>query len=259
MSRFVKHLLDLDSPTSHAGLGATRPVTRPTVVPSATARAITRDGAGFRITLESGSADVFDAVVVAVPATGAAALLHGVSPLADILSTVRYHPAWVAWCELPDDAGRLPFDGLDAVSPAIRFAAASSSKARREEQRVWSLISTPEWAATRLDLAPGAIAEALTADFASRFPTLGHLTPLGAHRWRDARVIAPLGVDCGQDPTGTLIAVGDAFLGSTVENAWLSGVAGAGALLRYLGSVTPPEDPGFRRPGDGAQLALPLD
>ena len=259
MSRFVKHLLDSDSASLDAALGDRPLLLTPAMVPSSTVTAIARDGEAWRVTLADGQAESYDAVIVAVPATSATALLRDVSPLASLLDAVRYDPAWVAWCELSEGAGRLPFDGIDAVSPAIRFAAASGSKPRRDGQRVWSLTATPAWAASRLLMAPDEVALALTSDFSSRFPALGPLTALGAHRWRDARVTNALGVDFGQDPSGTLIAVGDAFLGSTVENAWLSGVAGAGALLRHLATTAPPEDPGFRHRDESGQLALPLE
>jgi len=56
-----------------------------------------------------------------------------------------------------------------------------------------------------------------------------------AHRWRYAAVLAPLGTDFLLDPARRIGACGDWGRGSTVENAVISGISLAEALL--AGSV----------------------
>jgi renalase len=59
----------------------------------------------------------------------------------------------------------------------------------------------------------------------------GAVRHAAAHRWRYAKVAAPLGRPFARDPSGTLHAGGDWCLDARVEAAWLSGDAIARDIL----------------------------
>jgi len=60
------------------------------------------------------------------------------------------------------------------------------------------------------------------------------VTFAAAHRWRYARVAAPLGQPFLRSPDGTLYLGGDWCLGAGVEAAWTSGTAIAEDLLEQI-------------------------
>jgi len=106
------------------------------------------------------------------------------------------------------------------------------------------LHANAEWSQKHLEDSPEQVGPMLLDAF---FATTGarKLTPsqLKAHRWRYALVTKPLGEPCVFDASLRVAACGDWCLGSTLESAYLSGVAAAGRINSIAPDPEPEPDP----------------
>lgn len=179
--------------------------------------AIRRDGRPV-LRLEDGSEARFDAVVVTAPAPQAAALLADVSPeIAARLGLVAYDPCWVVLA-VPE---RDPFPFAEARLPDGTTWIRESTRPGRPALPAWTVHASAAWSAAHLEATP----EEVAAHWRARLQEWAPVAEVQAHRWRYARVQAPLGGACHAD--GDVVAAGDAYLGSRVEDALLSGRAAA--------------------------------
>ncbi len=192
------------------------------------------DGRGWRLETDAGTV-LASAVVLTVPAPQAAALLGTDHRLAGALAAVHYAPCLTLMAAFPGNLQR-PFLSQASDSHPLAWIAQDSSKPGRPQgPTAWVAQASPEWSAAHLEEPPEALAGRLLPLLADR---LG-LDPAqalfaAAHRWRYARVAAPLGQPFLSD--GTLWLGGDWCLGARVEAAWQSGSAIAEDLLaRGLG------------------------
>jgi predicted NAD/FAD-dependent oxidoreductase len=182
---------------------------------------------------------VFDAVVVAVPAEQAVPLL-GVAPaLAEVVRPVRSEPTWTVMAAWPV--------ALPARSERLQPASGPLHEARRDDTRPgrarvagvgcrWVLHATPDWSAHNLDAPPDQVQRRLLDAFSETLGVrLARPVHAVAHRWRYAQVPAPLSEPCGWDAALRIGACGDTWHASDsaegVERAWLSGRALARAIL----------------------------
>lgn len=183
--------------------------------------------------------EVFDAVVVAVPAEQAVPLL-GVAPaLAEAVRPVRSEPTWTVMAAWPL--------ALPARSERLQPAAGPLREARRDDTRPgrervagvgcrWVLHATPDWSAHNLDAPADQVLRRLLDAFSDTLGVrLARPVHAVAHRWRYAQVSAPLSEPCGWDAALRIGACGDTWHAGEniegVEHAWLSGRALAGAIL----------------------------
>lgn len=72
---------------------------------------------------------------------------------------------------------------------------------------------------------------------------MGRPRHMSAHRWGAAHVVNPLGTAAVSDAEGRFAACGDYCLGNGLENAVMSGLAAADAVMQFL----------VRAPGPRAQ------
>lgn len=182
---------------------------------------------------------VFDAVVVAVPAEQAVPLL-GVAPaLAEAVRPVRSAPTWTVMAAWPL--------ALPARSDRLRPATGPLREARRDDTRPgrervagvgcrWVLHATPDWSAHNLDAPPEQVLRRLLEAFSEALGVrLARPVHAVAHRWRYAQVPAPLSEPCGWDASLRIGACGDTWHATDhaegVERAWLSGRALAQLVL----------------------------
>jgi photolyase PhrII len=180
-----------------------------------------------------------DRLIVASPAPQAAVLLRSAGLDAGPLDAVRFDPTWTLMLDgIDHDPG---FDvAIDPV-PGIRWMAREASRPGREDSGGWTVSATPDWSRANLE-SDADLVESHLRELA--FEALGTTVPGRgkAHRWRYALVDQPLGRPVHLDePTGA-IACGDWCLGARIEQAFESGAAAAGRLLRdpnFAGSDSP--------------------
>lgn len=173
---------------------------------------------------EDQPADVFEQVVVAVPAEQAAALLAPVAPgLAERAGAVRSAPCWTVMLAYAQPTGLLA-ESMEPGAGPLGWAARNSSKPGRGGAETWVLQARPDWSAAHLEDPAETVAADLTAAFLD-LTGAGAPDFVQAHRWRYARVTDPLGQAFQFDPALGLATCGDWHLGARVEAAWMSGHA----------------------------------
>jgi predicted NAD/FAD-dependent oxidoreductase len=200
----------------------------------------------WRLALEGGGdPGPFDVVLLTAPVPQSAALLapHGV--FTEALARVHYAPTWallllcdaagVAWPARTFTPGR---DG-DAISLLVREG---GKPGRPPDDALMRLVvhATSAFSLAHLDDSDEAVTAALVAALRA-WPGLDGLRVrfAQAHRWRFARVIAPLGEPALYDAARGLGVAGDGLLGPRIEAAWESGRALAARVI--AASVSPSE------------------
>ena len=181
------------------------------------------------IALDDGSTHAFDAVVLTAPVPQARKLLPEDSTLLPALSAETHAPCWALM--LAFDA-RIP--NPIEVSADVVWAARESDKPQREDGERWIVHATSEWSAKHVELSREEAAEQLLEILRQADPALPAPTFVRAHRWRFARAMEPLGVDCVFDTKYLIGVCGDGFVGASIENAWISGRAMAESLADRL-------------------------
>lgn len=198
---------------------------------------IGRDRFGWWLATDAGRrSECFDAVLLTVPAPQALSLLEQVAdvdaqPLTGPIREIRYAPCWalmLSFAECVEAPDTLRFDG----GGVLAWAARDSSKPQRDASvECWIVHADPDWSQVNVEL-PAEQAEALMTDaFAAAVGTLPAPAFRRAHRWRYARVIRPIGVDCLWDPLNGLGYASDGCLGERIEDAFESAAALAGRVL----------------------------
>jgi predicted NAD/FAD-dependent oxidoreductase len=198
--------------------------------------AIERRGTRWKLVDEVDSIiETYAALVLAIPAPQAAELA---GPRLDPrIAAVRMLPCWAAILayEAPID---VPLDADWRPHPVLPWIARNSSKPERTGLDTWILHASPEWTSANMDLGAPQVIAALADAFAARLgsvvgirPDLPPLIASSAHRWRYARVDAPLGEDAWWDPHQKLGACGDWCIDARIEAAFLSGHALAHRML----------------------------
>lgn len=168
--------------------------------------------------------DVFDAVVVAVPAEQARPLLDPFQQeFADAAARSRSAPCWTAMIAFADPVVTERLIVRD--SGAIRWAARDGSKPGRGDRQTWIVQASPEWSIEQLERSPEEIAPALLGALQSALQTpLPQPVHLSAHRWRYARSDGTSNAGALWDPVTRLGACGDWLIAPRAEAAWLSGL-----------------------------------
>ncbi|NCA69262.1 MAG: deoxyribodipyrimidine photolyase [Sphingobacteriia bacterium] len=179
---------------------------------------------GWELTLAEGT-QVFDRVVLTVPAPQIAPLLGPEHPLSRAVAEVRLDPCLTLMAAFDPDTPR-PFISQSDPETPLAWIAQDSSKPGRPAPVCWVAQASPDWSAAHLDLAPEAIVARMLPMLCERIGTrVDDTRYAAAHRWRYARVAVPLGRPFARDPSGTLHARGDWCLAARVEAAWTSGEA----------------------------------
>jgi len=201
---------------------------------------VERNGTGWRLVAEDGSIVAgVDLVVVAVPAPQAHSLLTGSPDLADRAAAASLAPCWAVMLGF-DETLLLPFDGAFVDEGPLAWISRNRSKPGREGREAWVLHASPSWSREHLEADRQAVAEDLQRAFRLA-AGLRAVQPAyaAAHRWRYARVEAPVGEVCLFDPNLRIGACGDWCLGGKVEAAFASGRSLASRIMGNLGSVAP--------------------
>lgn len=189
-----------------------------------------RAGALWEATTDDGMVERGRVAIVTAPAPQAAALLDGVSPLAERLRDVGVAPCWATMLAFAEPLP-LPFDGIRCSSGTLSWVARDSSRPGRAAGERWVLHSAPAWAQGVAGHDGESVARAMLASFARLLPVaVPAPVAMVAHRWLYALVTRPLGEDFLWDPQAALGVCGDACRGGRIEEAALSGLALADRL-----------------------------
>ncbi len=192
---------------------------------------------GTALNLEGGArVGPFDAVILAIPAPQARALVADRQELAARLDAVEFAPCLTAILAFGSERVRFPLDAAFVTDEVIDFIARDSSKPGRDgAQETFVVHATPEWSASHVEEEPADFGASLLDRFRR---VVGVAVPepiaVDAHRWRYARVTRPLPERALTDADARVVVCGDFCGGSRVEDAYDSGVAAAGHVLRRV-------------------------
>ncbi len=193
-----------------------------------------RDGDSWLLKSADGSTlGRYRYVVSSAPAAQTARLLAEAPSVVAAAERVVMEPCWSVMVAFKNRL-RVPFDAVYLNTEVLAWAARDSSKPLRasQEPECWVLHASPAWSAVNLELAADDAAQRVFNAFARLINVRSLETRhLSAHRWRYARTAASLGVGAFYDGDLQAGACGDWFLGRRVEDAWLSGVAIADAVV----------------------------
>jgi predicted NAD/FAD-dependent oxidoreductase len=134
-------------------------------------------------------------------------------------------PCWAALVAFDAPLPGVP-DAAVVEDGMLAWFARNGSKPGRDAREAFVLHATAAWSRVEFDQPAQNVQRALTDRFSER---IGRALPRAlvsdAHRWRTARVEAPLGEDCLVDRDAGIGFCGDWCLDARAEAAWLSGSA----------------------------------
>lgn len=191
----------------------------------------TAAGQWLLLDAENAAHGPFDQVVIATTPDAATPLLEAAPQLQHAVSQVRMLPCWSLAARF---AGPLPtpVDACFVRTGALDWIARNNSKPERGSDEVWTLQSTADWAQAHASNDPAQVtAELLTA--LGNVLDLPELSPAAtyAHFWAAAKPAEALEWGALAAPELGIYVCGDWCLGGRIENAWLSGLQAAQALL----------------------------
>ena len=182
----------------------------------------------------------FDRVVIAIPPAQASTLLSssGLGALAQPLQSVQVAPCWTLMAAWPQAMQ----PGLITIGPQwnaarsthhrIAWMARESSKPGREPIERWTVQASASWSAEHLGDSPERVTQKLLKAFGEVTGIRATPTHTEVQRWLYAKTTQPLGQShlwFGEQGIGLC---GDWCLGHRVEDAFVSGLELALAMLR---------------------------
>ncbi|MEM1024154.1 MAG: FAD-dependent oxidoreductase [Myxococcota bacterium] len=172
----------------------------------------------------------FEAVVLSLPPSQAAALLEGHDHAAAVTHRVEMRPCWSVMLSFVRPL-EVAYDGIFINEGPLSWVARNSSKPGRNETETWILHGSPDWSRAHLALAPPEAQAELVRAF---FEVIEH-PPVQpsfhtAHRWRFSIPEQALELGCWWDHEQGLGMAGDWLNGARVEGAFLSGLELAHAI-----------------------------
>jgi photolyase PhrII len=176
-----------------------------------------------------------DAVVVAVPPAQAVPLLASSAALRALAGAADMQPCWTVRLRCAAPPG-LPFDSARIDDPVLAECSSAGGRCAPTGNALdWVLHADPGWSAKQLEVPAEHVVAALVDAWRAALGRHGAALVVAqaeAHRWRYARPVAGQGPGFGFDASLGIALAGDWLHGPGVQDAWLSGVAAAGAILR---------------------------
>lgn len=176
---------------------------------------------------------LYDAVVITVPAESAIGLLGAETGLARQAAQAHLEPCWallIGFAEpIAADLARVG-DAAFVSGGRLAWIARESSKPERRAGERWTVHAQSAWSVEHLDDDPEDIKTKLLRAFHDATGTIEQPIYTAVHRWRYALARTSLSCDFLWDGERRIGACGDWCRGYRVEDAWLSGVAMAGAI-----------------------------
>jgi predicted NAD/FAD-dependent oxidoreductase len=172
----------------------------------------------------------FTAVALAMPAPAAASLAGQRTPLAARARAVPMAPCWAALLAFEEPLEGVA-DAAFAGDAVLAWYARNGSKPGRASPDAWVLHAAADWSRTEFGQPAADVRRTLEERFAKLIGTpLPRIVVADVHRWRHARVEAPLGEPFLLDRRAGIGFCGDWCLDARAEAAWLSGSALGAAL-----------------------------
>ena len=173
---------------------------------------------GRRIDAPETLLQTFDHVIVATP------------PVSRTMVSMK--PCWTVMAAFEQRVAAR-FDAAFVNGSALRWIARNSSKPKRNWQiDTWVIQASTNWSEAHLDDQTDDVGAFLMEAFedlvAAGLPRAFYAT---VHRWKYAAADPPLAVGAIRDPGKRMTLCGDWCAGSRVEDAYLSGLAGASLAL----------------------------
>jgi predicted NAD/FAD-dependent oxidoreductase len=181
-------------------------------------------------------AQMFDTVVLAIPAPQAVPLLRGAaSELSRLADGVAMQGCWALMARFAAPLA-LDFDAAVCANGPLAWVARDNSKPGRNGTETWLMHAGTEWSETHIE----ADADFVGAALIEAFRVLGGETPQAwtAHRWRYASGAVQLPEGCAWRAESGIGLCGDWLNGGDVEGAWLSGRALAAQILQSTQTQT---------------------
>lgn len=198
--------------------------------------ALEADGRVGVITGE-GTRHFFDRVIVTAPAPQAHALTGHLDARFDALRTIAYAPCWAAMVAFDRPVPELP-DLLRGEDDApLAFMVRNGSKPGRAGE-TFVVHAGGAWSANNLERSAPPVLSELVAALSEKAGRPLEPAHAAAHRWRYARVDAPLGVPWLASACGRIAVCGDGMLGGRAEAAVDSASALVTSILGQGGQVT---------------------
>ena len=177
-------------------------------------------------------------VVVTVPAPQVEGLLSANHSLVAMIGGVRMDPCLTLMAGI---LARPPFVTRESPDEPLAWIAQNSAKPGQPAISVsngavaWVAQASPAFSAAHLEDDPATIVALMLPMLCDRLGvTIDRVSHAAAHRWRYARVTAPLGNPFLRDAGGSLYLGGDWCIGPRVEAAWTSGTAIANDLVAQM-------------------------
>lgn len=172
-------------------------------------------------------------VVLTVPAPQVAPLLGQNEPLVTQIAYVRMAPCLTLMAAFPAGSP-MPFMSRRSEQEPLAWIARDNSKPCRPDVSVnWIAQADPVWSHDHLEADKDAIAALMLPMLCAAIGMAPEDAVYAtAHRWRYARVMAPLGQPFLRSACGRLYLGGDWCLGPRIEAAWQSGDAIAHDIIR---------------------------
>ena len=189
------------------------------------------------------AAGPFSAVAITAPAPQTQALTAGLDPVFDALGDVGMSPCWTHACVFEQPIA-IHADVVRPSRNAITWAARNCAKpGRNGAVEAWVIHGDPVWSLDHLEESPDFVARALQNALAQAVGVeLPPAIATKSHRWRFARVEAPVGESHLLGCDGTLGVAGDWCIGARVEAAFDSGRALGQAMAARLRAPHPQID-----------------
>ena len=178
---------------------------------------------------------LFDIVVLALPAPQIINLIGEHNPLSQELSNVEMKPCLTLMAAFPSNKSS-PFITRREPNDDLAWISQDSAKPNRpSEITCWVAQAGDDWSTKYLEYNKDEIAQLLSPMLCERLSiSSSELLYSSAHRWRYSKVTRPLGNPFMSDDSETLYVGGDWTISARVEGAWESGTAIARSILEYL-------------------------
>lgn len=182
----------------------------------------------------------FDAVVLAIPSSQAYALLLNSkqgTPLLAPLAGVSVAPCWTLMVAFPQALQPTlshlgpQWNAARSTHHRIAWLARESSKPGRGPIERWTVQANPVWSQRHLEDDAERVKAKLLKAFTEVTGIRAEPPYAEVHRWCDAQTTEPLGKSHAWDRKSRIGACGDWCLGHRVEDAFLSGLEMALAIL----------------------------